>query len=703
MNRSLLLRLVLCLLCCPLTVRPVTVEESASERSLPGAFPVVARPPAVPGSYEALLVAQLEPYHPAQSVSGVIRLWGHGSSKIPFMKRIVDTWEQGFRRFQPGVSIEYDMHGTSSAIPVLAAGLADASILGEEIDPLAVVAFEKVRHYAPTVIEIATGSMDVRNFDYAQMFFVHRDNPLTGLTLAQLDGIFGAEHRRGPKNLRTWGDVGLTGDWASRPITPYGWFADDSFGLYLQQALLAGSHRWNESLRQFAHIYRKDGRIYDHGQQILDALSKDRYGIAVSNIRYRTPEVKPLALAEAEGKPFVEATKKSLIEGTYPLARYIPIVVDRPPGMPLDPKVREFIHYILSREGQEDVNRDGGYLPLAPEAIAEQLRLLEYAPVAATSAPGCPCKAVPGAIRIGGDPQMSGVVKAWVDGYRKGHPGASFDVSLCGTDNAMPGLYLGTSDLGLFGREINVTDHDGFAHVLQYEPFGLELMTGSLDLPGKSCALAVFVNERNPLTRLTLAELDAVFGAERRRGHSDMETWGGLGLQGAWAAAPINRYCFDLETGTGRFFAHSVLKDSLKLKWSRTLEFRDIPLPDGSVDEAGRRIALALAGDPYGIAIGDLRNARPGIKVIAIAEREEGPYLVPTRNSVAEHSYPLARTTYVYLNRPPGKPVEPRIRDFLNYVLGPEGRAAVESDGGFLPLTEARAAEQAGKLGRATP
>jgi phosphate transport system substrate-binding protein len=333
--------------------------------------------PAAPDSYEVHLVEILSPYVPQQNVSGVIRLWGHGNAKLPWMRHLVEAWERDFMKFHPGVSFDYQMHGTSSGIPALFTGVGDIAILGEEILPEASAAFEKVKGYRPLGIEIMTGSVDVRNFDYAQQFFVHKDNPITHLTLAQLDAIFGAEHRRGARNIRTWGELGLKGDWAKEPIIPYGWAIDDSFGAYLQQYLLGGSHRWNCALKEFVHIYQADGSVYDHGQRILDALALDRYGIAVSNIRYAGPNVRALALGLRQRGPFFEASKETLVDHRYPLARTIPAVIDRPPGAPIDPKVREFLRYLLSRDGQTAVNEDGRYLPLASVLIQEQLRQLE--------------------------------------------------------------------------------------------------------------------------------------------------------------------------------------------------------------------------------------------------------------------------------------------------------------------------------------
>lgn len=328
-------------------------------------------------TYETHIAQSAPPYHSEQTVTGVIHLWGHGNLKLEWLKPLVGFWEQGFRHYHPNIAIEFKMYGTSSAIPALYTGVGDLAILGEEIDPAAVTAFKKVKGYAPQGVEVMTGSLDVRNFDYAQMFFVHKDNPISQLTLAQLDAIFGEEHRRGPTNIRQWDQLGLTGEWKNKPITPYGWRIDDSFGVFLQQALLENSHRWNCALREFAHINRPDGTIYDHGLQILDALAKDRYGIAASNIRYANPNVKSLALGFKAGGPYYAATKENLIERKYPLTRIIPAYYDRPPGMPVDPKVKEFLRYILSREGQMAVVQDARYLPLSSDSIARQLRKME--------------------------------------------------------------------------------------------------------------------------------------------------------------------------------------------------------------------------------------------------------------------------------------------------------------------------------------
>jgi phosphate transport system substrate-binding protein len=339
--------------------------------------PALKPTPVAANSLEARIAASLPRYQPEQTVSGTISIWGHGNIKLPWMHHLIETWQQGFQKFHPEIRFNYQMHGTSSGIPPLFTGVGDIAILGEEILPKAAAAFEKFKGYPPIGIEIAGGSMDVRNFDYAQQIFVHKDNPIDQITLAELDAVFGHEHRRGTHNIRDWGQLGLDGEWATQPIQPYAWAIDDSFGFFFEQFVLEGSHRWNNALREHVHITYEDDSIYDHGQQILDALAKDRYGIAISNIRYAGPNVKPLAIARDASGPYVQASKQTLIDQSYPLARTIPAVIDRAPGKPVEPKVREFLRFLLSREGQELINADGRYLPLSPRLIAEQLRKLQ--------------------------------------------------------------------------------------------------------------------------------------------------------------------------------------------------------------------------------------------------------------------------------------------------------------------------------------
>ena len=322
-------------------------------------------------------VDSLPLYAPLKRVNGTVKLWGHGSFKRDFMGRLVSLWIDRFHQHQPEVRFVYQMYGTASAIGALYTGVGNLAILGEEISPDATLAFRRAKGYAPTGIPIATGSLDVNFFDYAHMIFVHRDNPIDKLTLADLEAIFGTEHKRGARNVRTWGDLGLTGEWATHRIEPYGWKVDDDFALFFREAVLEDSHRWNPDIHEYVHATRADGTQYDHGQRILDALALDRFGIAISNVRYANAQVKPVALAREPGGPYHLATIASLIAQDYPLVRIIPAFVDRAPGRPLQPAVREFLRFILSREGQQALLQESGYLPLGSEAIRQALVKLQ--------------------------------------------------------------------------------------------------------------------------------------------------------------------------------------------------------------------------------------------------------------------------------------------------------------------------------------
>lgn len=642
--------------------------------------------PAAPDSYAARVVATLPPYVPEARVSGVIRIWGHGNPKLPWMRNLVTLWGRGFRRFQPGVRLEYRMYGTSSGVPALFTGIGDIAILGEEVLPQEQRAFERAKGYRPLVLQIMTGSLDVRNFDYAQQFFVHAGNPLTHVTLAQLAAIFGAGEEPGGPPIRTWDQLGLGGRWARQPVRPYGWSLDDSFAIYLEQALLGGSHEWNCALRQFRHVYQSDGSIYDHGQQILDALAKDPNGIAVSNIRYAGPEVKPVALgAEADG-PFYQATERTLIEGLYPLARRLPAVVDVPPGGRLDPTVREFLRFLLSRDGQQAVNEDGRYLPLSATLLAAQLRKLPPAAMAANATRRAPGPQGPQTLRIWGPPSMAAVVSRWASGFHRLHPEVTVEPRLMGSDTSIPGLYSGRADIALLGRRDDETDDNGFSRPKGYRFTRFELTSGSLETEGQSPALAVLVSRDNPVSKLTVAQLRRIAACSCGPNAATPLTWGELGARGAWAGRPVHLYLMDIDSGTGAYFLRAVTGGNAALDWSRVREFHDARGVDGSRQSAAALAAAALRRDPGGIAVSDARYARAGAKLVAVAARSGGPFLLPTADSIIAGSYPLARKTYAFVDRPPGKAIPRVVGQFLRYVLSARGQADVRKAGGYLPL-----------------
>jgi phosphate transport system substrate-binding protein len=338
--------------------------------------------PVLPGLGRTCLAAELDlpaAYQPGRTVSGVIRIWGHGSynPSQDFIEALVLAWEAGFRKQQPNVSFENHLNGTAAAIGALYAGAGDLALMGREIWPPEVTAFTEVLGYPPTGLNVLTGSFDVRNRGYAIVIFVNKDNPIAGLTLRQLDAIYGIERRRGGPSVHTWGDLGLTGEWRDKKINLYGLPIARGFAEYFEQTVFLGGHKWQAALREFADQPGTKGGATDGGQRMLDAMAGDRYGIGYAGLLYHNPDVKPVALAETDTGPFVAPTRDSVLNHSYPLTRMIGMYLNKAPGKAADPKLAEFLRYVLSREGQEAVLREGrGYLPmLAPFARTELMKL----------------------------------------------------------------------------------------------------------------------------------------------------------------------------------------------------------------------------------------------------------------------------------------------------------------------------------------
>jgi phosphate transport system substrate-binding protein len=328
----------------------------------------------------------LPAYAPEQKVTGTLRLWG---SNYFVDGHLAEYWEKAFRRFHPDVTFDYRMKTTIAAVPSLVFGVGDIG-LGRKITFHELLMFERYKDYDPLEIVVATGSYDVPGWQPGFGIVVHRDNPLTRITMAQLDGIFGAErlggwegtswhpeYARGPEqNIRTWGQLGLTGEWKDKPITPYGLNARYHQATEISDRLLKSSDKWAERLRIYANYVSADGKL---GRSLNDDLAKDRAGIAyvAAPTKNLPPELKVLEIAAGPGGPYVAYTIETLRDRSYPLHDEVYAYADRVPGRPLDPKVKEYLRFIVSREGQADVMRDGKYLPLTAAVVHEQLKRLE--------------------------------------------------------------------------------------------------------------------------------------------------------------------------------------------------------------------------------------------------------------------------------------------------------------------------------------
>ncbi len=298
--------------------------------------------------------------------SGVIRIWGHGGRHGDFAGGLVRRWNEAFQRTHPEVRFEVALSGDSAAMGGLYTGAADIALMGREIWPTEIEGFDQGAGGKPLEISVMTGSPDRPNHSTALGIFVHKDNPLARLTLAQVDAVFGADHRRSVGNMRTWGDLGLTGEWAGHAIDLYGFGIAQDHAQYFERAVMGGSQKWNCGLREFGN----------DGPRILEALANDPWGMALGSLADAHPLVKALALSAGAGE-FIEPTRDNIAQRRYPLARPVSMVIRRPAGTQVGAALRQYLEFILSREGQRIVAEDGGYLPLPEEMAREERRKLQ--------------------------------------------------------------------------------------------------------------------------------------------------------------------------------------------------------------------------------------------------------------------------------------------------------------------------------------
>ena len=313
--------------------------------------------------------ANLSGGQPSTPLSGVLRLAGN-----PEMSGVVARWSAEFQKLHPAVRVESHLTGSDTGIAALYTGKAQLALLGRAPTASEIQAFEWIFHYKPAQVEIMTGSLNRAGKSPALVLFVHRDNPLAALSLAQLDAIFGTEHRLAPADIRTWGQLGLTGEWADQPIHLYAPDAMSGTGRFFRHVVLNDSRMMNwAQLTEFSDTNVPRAATHDAGRQIIAALAQDRDGLAVASLDCATDQVRPVMVS-------VTATRDTLMSRQYPLTRAAPACYNRPPGAAPDPLVAEFLRYILTPAGQQAVADDGGYLPLTGSLVAEQAQRLQQSP-----------------------------------------------------------------------------------------------------------------------------------------------------------------------------------------------------------------------------------------------------------------------------------------------------------------------------------
>ena len=291
--------------------------------------------------------ATVPAYEPVQGISGSLKSIGSDT-----MNNEMTLWAEGFRRFYPNVRIEIEGKGSSTAPPALTEGTAQFGPMSRPMKAEEIDRFEARRGYKPLSLKTSIDMLAV---------YVHKDNPLACLSLQQVDAIFSKTRRGGARReIASWGDLGLSGEWASRPISLYGRnSASGTYGFFKENAMFKGD-------------FKDTVKEQPGSSSVVQAVAADRYGIGYSGIGYKTADVRSVPLSLTTGGGCEATTTDAAYQGRYPLARFLIIYLNAREGTALDPLQAEFLKYVLSREGQEAVVKDG-YLPL-PARIAQEER-----------------------------------------------------------------------------------------------------------------------------------------------------------------------------------------------------------------------------------------------------------------------------------------------------------------------------------------
>lgn len=272
------------------------------------------------------------------------------------MNNLMTYWAEGFNKVYPNVKVQIEGKGSTTAPPSLISGTAQIGPMSRAMKPTEIDAFEKKYGYKPTEIKTALDALAV---------YVNKDNPLKCLSLPQVDAIF-SKTRKGKykEDITAWGQLGLTGEWATRPVSLYGRnSASGTYGYFKERALYKGD-------------FKDTVKEQPGSASVIQGVAADRYALGYSGIGYKTSGVHTVPLSFKEGEPYKEAEMQNVLNGSYPLARFLYIYINKKPGQPPDPLVREFVKYILSKEGQDVVVKDG-ILPLSASVAEEELKKIE--------------------------------------------------------------------------------------------------------------------------------------------------------------------------------------------------------------------------------------------------------------------------------------------------------------------------------------
>ena len=292
----------------------------------------------------------LKDYKKQSGVEGSLKSVGSDT-----LNNLMTLWAEGFNKEYPSVKIEIEGKGSGTAPPAMISGTANFGPMSRPMKGGEIDDFEKKYGYKPTALRVAVDSLAV---------FVNKDNPIKCLSMTQVDAIFSRTRKKGGKeDINTWGQVGLTGEWANKPISLYGRnSASGTYGYFKETAMGDGD-------------YKDSVKEQPGSSAVVQGIASDKFAIGYSGEGYKTADVRTVALSAKDGAPCFDANSDNAYSGDYPITRFLYVYMNAKPGTKMEPLRAEFVKYVLSKPGQMGVIKDGFY-PI-PSAIAQQdLKLL---------------------------------------------------------------------------------------------------------------------------------------------------------------------------------------------------------------------------------------------------------------------------------------------------------------------------------------
>lgn len=597
------------------------------------------------------------------------------------MQPLVADWARMFAVAHPDlrVVVPDTTHYSAAGFAALLARRVDCVTYAREPFPVEITAYRARFGGRPLIIPVAGGSFDTPHGTFALAVYVHAGNPLPGLTLAQLGAILTGRLSDGAP-LTRWGQLGLHGRWAQRPLHVYGMTPTRATGNppgivnFLDDRVLRG-RPWRGDLR-----IESDRPGMSALQAIVAAVAADPDGFGISGFGDTQPGTRALPLAVAAGRPFVTGTPTSVAAARYPLARSVYLGFRVPATGSPPPSVCAWLDFVLGPRAQARIGTHAmHFLPLRATALAQARQRVRAA--------GCPPPppgylTADGAVRVVGYNDMQWLLEAIDQRYTRIHPAVRFDLVLRGTRTAPPALIAGASAFAPMGAVFSDADLGAYRRAVGADPLRFRVAHDALDPRARSSPLGIFVNPRNPLTAIPVAALARVFASASSR-DTPITRWGQLGLTRDWAARAIHPCGLAPATALGTLMRRRL--------------FADRPYAVAYAGYAESAVVIRRAADDRdALCFADLNMADPAVKALRLISAS-GRVARGTRAGIIAGRYPLDRHLYIYARQRPGHALDPFACSYLRLVLSRAGQTLIAAaPPHYLPLNaRERRAEQA--------